>query len=65
VTDFEAGDLLKIQSGINGSGIEGFGDLTISQNSEADAIIELGEDASITLKGVSPNSLSESDFSFF
>lgn len=65
VGDFAAGDTIEIAAGLNGSGIDGFVDLTITANDDGDAEIDLGNGNSLTLQGVSVAELSESDFSFF
>ena len=45
--------------------MQSFADLTITENENGDAVIDLGGDNSLTVQGVSPDALSESDFSFF
>jgi Ca2+-binding RTX toxin-like protein len=66
IVDFEVGsDTVRIARNINDSGFDSFADLTVTESADGHAVIELGEDNSLTLKGVAPDALSESDFSFF
>jgi Ca2+-binding RTX toxin-like protein len=65
VADFGDGDTISLRTDINGTGVQSFADLTIEENDAGDAVIDLGGDNSLTVQGVSPGELSESDFSFF
>jgi Ca2+-binding RTX toxin-like protein len=64
VQDFEAGDTIGIQSNVNGTGVEAFEDLEISDEG-GNAVIDLGDGASVTVEGVAPSDLTAGDFSFF
>jgi Ca2+-binding RTX toxin-like protein len=65
VADFGDGDTISLAADINDTGVQSFADLTITENETGDAVIDLGGDNSLTVEGVSPDGLSESDFSFF
>jgi Ca2+-binding RTX toxin-like protein len=65
VADFGDGDTISLRTDINDTGVQSFADLTITENENGDAVIDLGGDNSLTVDGVSPDELSESDFSFF
>jgi hypothetical protein len=65
VADFGDGDTISLRTDINDTGVQSFADLTITENDTGDAVIDLGGDNSLTVEGVSPDGLSESDFSFF
>jgi Ca2+-binding RTX toxin-like protein len=65
VADFGDGDTISLAADINDTGIQRFADLTITENENGDAVIDLGGDNSLTIEGVSAGELSESDFSFF
>jgi len=61
IKDFQVGvDRIEIDI----DGIAGFGALSITDNAQGHAVIDLGGGDSITLKGVSKASLSASDFAF-
>jgi Ca2+-binding RTX toxin-like protein len=65
VADFTVGtDTIELATGINDTGIASFADLTITENADGGAVVDLG-DKTLTLQGVSPDELSASDFSFF
>ena len=64
VQDFETGDTIGIQSNVNGTGVEAFEDLEISDVG-GNAVIDLGDGANVTVEGVAPSDLTAGDFSFF
>ena len=65
VGDFADGDTLAIKSGINATGIENFSDLEITNNDNGNAVVDLGDEASVTITGISAGELAASDFNFF
>jgi Ca2+-binding RTX toxin-like protein len=66
IADFEVGsDTIRIAQNVNGSGIQSFADLSITQGADGNAVIALGDDNSLTIQGIAPGELSASDFSFF
>jgi len=66
IADWEAGDMIQLVSGLNGSGIADFADLSarIGDAASGDAVIDLGGGNSITLVGVPSSSLSADGFLF-
>lgn len=66
IADFEVGhDTIRIGQNVNGSDIQSFSDLTISEDADGNAVIELGDENGVTVEGVAPGDLTDADFSFF
>ena len=66
IADWEAGDMIQLTSGLNGSGITDFATLSqaLSDSASGDAVIDLGDGNSISLIGVSSSTLSSDGFLF-
>lgn len=62
VRDFDGGDTVEIAAGLNGTGIQSFDDLAISDTDQG-AEVDLGDGNAVLIEGVSASDLSSSDFS--
>jgi Ca2+-binding RTX toxin-like protein len=65
ITDFDVlQDKIVIQSNLNNTNISDFGDLSISDNLNGDAVVNLGNGNNIKLQGVHTGDLASDDFFF-